>query len=63
MQGQIDPTVVEGTTLDEALEKAEALLGVSRDELKVEVIQEASSGFLGMGARPAIIKVWPKSQQ
>ncbi len=60
MQGQVDPTVVEGTTLDEALEKAEALLGVSRDELKVEVIQEASSGFLGMGARPAIIKVWPK---
>ena len=60
VQGQIDPTIVEGATLDEALEKAEALLGVSRDKLEVEVVQEASAGFLGIGARPAIIKAWPK---
>jgi hypothetical protein len=60
VKNQIDPTIVEGATLDEALEKAEAIFGISRDKLEVELIQEAAPGFLGVGARPAIIKALPQ---
>lgn len=47
-----------GTTVDIAAEAAIAELGLeSVDQAEIEVIQEPKSGFLGMGARPAIVKV------
>lgn len=42
---------------DMALEAALTELGVSRDEVEVEVIDEGSKGFLGLGVREARIKV------
>ena len=43
-------------TVDEAITKACLELGVTSDRLDYDVIQEASSGFLGIGSKPAIIR-------
>jgi len=44
-------------TVEEAVDKAAATLGVDRDSLQFEVVDEGSSGFLGIGARDARISV------
>lgn len=43
------------STVDDALDKASSTLGVERDSLSYEVLDEGSSGFLGLGARDARI--------
>jgi spoIIIJ-associated protein len=48
-----------GATVEEAIEKAEAQLGLSRDQFDVEVIREGKAGVLGVGSREARIKVIP----
>lgn len=45
-----------GKTLNDAVTNALIGLETSRDNLEYEVIDKGSSGFLGMGARPARIK-------
>ena len=37
-------------TVEEAVDKAAATLGVDRDGLQFEVVDEGSTGFLGIGA-------------
>ena len=50
-----------GKTLEEALTNAAVSLGVPSDELEYTVIEEASSGFLGIfNTKPAKIKVAKK---
>jgi len=44
-------------TVEQAIEKAEAQLGLTRDQLKVEVIREGRAGILGVGGREAVIRV------
>ena len=44
-------------TEDEALAAALAELGLERDDVSVEIIERAKSGFLGIGASPAVIRV------
>lgn len=44
-------------TVEEALQKAVASTGVTREQLSFEVLDEGSSGFLGIGARDARILV------
>lgn len=46
-----------GRTEDEAIAAALAELGMERDDVSVEIIERAKSGFLGIGASPAVIKV------
>jgi spoIIIJ-associated protein len=46
-----------GKTEDEALSAALQQLGLDRDEVSVEVLERAKSGFLGFGASPAKIRV------
>lgn len=43
------------STVDDAVDKASSALGVERDSLRYEVLDEGSSGFLGLGARDARI--------
>ena len=44
-------------TVEQAIEKAEAQLGLGRDQFKVEVIREGRAGILGVGGREAVIRV------
>jgi spoIIIJ-associated protein len=44
-------------TVEEALQRAAASLGVPADDLSYEVLDEGSEGFLGIGARDARIAV------
>ena len=45
-----------GKTVEEALTAASASLGVTSSELDYEVVEKGSSGFLGIGAKPVVIK-------
>ena len=44
-------------TKSEAITKACIELGVSSDQLEMQVISEGSNGFFGIGSKPAVIKV------
>ena len=46
-----------GKTVDDALTNATVSLGITSSEIKYEVVEEGSTGFLGIGSRDAIIKV------
>jgi len=46
-----------GKTIDLAIESALAMLGMDRDSVSVEVLDNPKSGFLGFGAVPAKVKV------
>ena len=43
-------------TVDDAITEACQKLTVTSDKLEYEVVEEGSSGFLGIGAKPAVIK-------
>jgi len=47
------------TTVEQAIEKAEAQLGLSRDQFEVEVVREGESESLGAEGREALIRVTP----
>ena len=49
--------VTMGKTIDEAIENALAQLGLDRDQVSVQVLAQAKSGFLGIGATPAKVEV------
>jgi len=44
-------------SVEEAIEAALAELGISEQEAHVEIVQEGRSGFLGLAAQPAIVRV------
>ena len=46
-----------GKTEDEAIELALEQLNLSRDDISVEIVERAKTGFLGIKNTPAIIKV------
>ena len=48
---------VTGKTEEEALSSALRQLGLERDDVSVELIERAKSGFLGLGSSPARIRV------
>ena len=48
---------VTGKTEEEALSKALEQLGMDRDDVSVEILERAKSGFLGIGGQPAKIRV------
>ena len=49
---------VTGKTEDEALSKALEQLGLERDDVSVEILERAKSGFLGLGGCPAKVRVY-----
>jgi spoIIIJ-associated protein len=53
---------VSAKTVDEAITKACIELEISSDRLDIQVITEGSSGFLGFGSKPAVIKVRKKEE-
>ena len=48
---------VTGKTPEEAIAKALAQLGMERDDVSVEILERAKSGFLGLGGNPARVRV------
>ena len=44
-------------TEDAAIAEALAELGLDRDDVSVEILERAKSGFLGIGACPAVVRV------
>lgn len=51
---------VSGKTVEDALTEASIQLGTTSDELEYEVVEKGSSGILGIGKKPAIIRVKKK---
>jgi len=49
--------IATGKTIDLAVEAALAQLALSRDDVSVQVLQQAKAGFLGFGAQPAKVQV------
>lgn len=52
---------VSAKTVSDAITEACQKLTVTSDKLEYEVVEEGSSGFLGIGSKPAIIKARVKS--
>ena len=48
---------VTGKTEDEAIRKALEQLHMDRDDVSVEILERAKSGFLGIGSSPARVRV------
>ena len=49
--------ITAGKTIDLAIEAALTQLGLDRDSVSVQVLQQAKPGFLGFGAQPAKVQV------
>lgn len=49
---------VTGRTEDEAISKALTQLHLERDDVSVEILERAKSGFLGLGSSPAKVRVF-----
>ncbi|WP_455580964.1 RNA-binding cell elongation regulator Jag/EloR [Dysosmobacter sp.] len=54
MREYIDVT---GKTEEEAVSKALEKLGMDRDDVSVEILERAKSGFLGLGSSPAKVRI------
>lgn len=52
----MDIVEAEGDSIDAAIENALRLLGVSRDQITIEVVSEGRRGILGFGAQKARIR-------
>ena len=48
-----------GKTVEEAIQQALDQMGLSREEVAVNVVSEGRSGILGLGAEPAVVQVTP----
>ncbi len=51
---------VSAKTVDDALTEALVKLGATSDQVEYEVIEKGSTGFLGIGSKPAVIKIRKK---
>ena len=49
--------ITSGKSIDLAIESALTQLGLDRDSVSVQVLQQAKAGFLGFGAQPAKVQV------
>lgn len=52
---------VTGKTVEDAITESLIRLGTTSDKIEYEVIEKGSTGFLGIGSKPAVIKVRRKS--
>ncbi len=48
---------VTGRTVEEAIEEAARRFNVGKNDLKTEVLEEGSKGFLGIGSKPSKVKI------
>ena len=55
----MQPVESEGKTVAEAVDAALHRMGLRRDQVEVHTLQEPSSGFMGLGAKPARVRRAP----
>ncbi|MFN2133834.1 MAG: RNA-binding cell elongation regulator Jag/EloR [Anaerolineae bacterium] len=58
-----DSIQVSAATVEEAIKKGLASLGLARDRVTVQVVDHGSRGLLGLGARDAIVRLIPIAAQ
>ncbi|MBO4863497.1 MAG: Jag N-terminal domain-containing protein [Eubacterium sp.] len=51
-----------GKTVEDAIIEAATTLGIASSELDIEVVSKGTSGFLGIGSKPAVIKAKAKKE-
>lgn len=54
---------IKGETLDEAINNAMIELSTTSDNVAYDLVQEGSSGFLGIGSKPFIIEAYKKDDK
>lgn len=54
---------VSAKTVDEAITQACMDMGLASDQLVIDVVSEGSAGFLGIGSKPAVIRVREKTEE
>ena len=53
-------TEIRARSVDEAIAEALAELGVNKEDVDIEIIQEPSKGFLGLGSKDAVVRATVK---
>jgi spoIIIJ-associated protein len=53
------PLDVTAPTLEEAIEKGLVELGLTRNDVIIEIVEEGNKGMLGFGARDAVVRLTP----
>lgn len=61
-QGEFEMNCIEITakTVDDAITEGLIKLGTTSDKVETEIIEKGSVGFLGIGSKPAVVKIWKK---
>ena len=59
----MDYIQVSAKTVEDAVLEAAMKLATTREHLEYEVIEKGSAGFLGIGAKQAVITAWTKSEE
>jgi spoIIIJ-associated protein len=52
----MEPVEAEGNSIDEAIENALGMLGVSRDRVEIEILSNSARGLFGIGGRKARVR-------
>ncbi len=63
MNEQTAPLEIQAPTVEEAVQQGLRQLNLPREAVEVEILEEGSRGFLGLGARPAHIRLRPKTEE
>ena len=63
MDNNVEYIEVSAKTVNDAITEACRKLEITSDKLNYEVIEEGSSGFLGIGSRPAVIRAAAKVEK
>jgi len=63
MNDHVSSIEVMGEDVEAAVVAGLAQLGVPRDQVRVEVLREASRGVLGIGAREAVVRLTPRATE
>jgi spoIIIJ-associated protein len=54
---------VSGKNEEEAIQTALDQLGLTRDEVSVEIVERAKAGFLGLKSTPAVVRVMYSTEE
>lgn len=55
----LKPVEIKGPNLEEAIKAGLDQLGLTRNEVIIEIVEEGGAGFFGMGAKDAIVRIIP----